>query len=77
VFKDLQKKYGGSLRIRISDRMPAGYYALTQHWVIFGLMPAAGTYVEGPMFEAGSRARLWRVLDKDWKKRWADARDPD
>ncbi len=74
--QDLRDEFSGSLDIRTSDRMPIGFYALGAKSVIFGMMPAMGTYEVGPMFEAGSNTQFWRTIESDWKKRWPDAEFP-
>jgi hypothetical protein len=69
-----QGRPGGSLEVYTSDRQPVGFYALTDRWVMFGMMPVTGSFLTGPVLEAGSGSDLWRLLREDWEERLKDAR---
>ena len=59
-----------NIEVRVSDSMPCGFVAHSKDLVVLGLMPSHASYVAGPMIEASSNSRLWKMLEEDWNNRW-------
>jgi len=73
----MKAKYSaGALDWRLSDAMPCALIAHTRDWALFGIFPAQGSYLTGPMIDVEGGTELWRTLYEDWKLRWDNPAKP-
>ena len=63
----------GSLELRLSDIMPAGFMVHGKEWALLGIFLANDTYAAGPMLEIRADTELWERLRADWDARWKAA----
>lgn len=71
ITKEDRLRCPGKVILHLSNIMPTGLMVHTRDSVVFGFMPARGSYVRGPMIEAGCDSALWKMCLSDWKRRWS------